>query len=263
MSGSIPHSIEALRFTQDRSPVSESSLANARPEDTSNATQTRASSDYVVSLSEEAQDLQAQESQTSAAQDASETEENGRTDEDAQQEDDSSNSQLTEEEQQEVEDLKARDKEVRIHEQAHASIGGQYASSPSYTYEQGPDGQRYITDGEVPIDISKVSGNPQATIDKMEQVYRAALAPAEPSSADRSIANEAQANITEARAELAKQAQDTDSNDVNPGTAGDNDNDSDDAQPPYSNSTGRSTFEAASPYRNSPNAQGGLIDLIA
>ena len=47
---------------------------------------------------------------------------------------------LTKEERKEVAELKDRDREVRRHEQAHANAGGQFAGSPSYTFERGPDG---------------------------------------------------------------------------------------------------------------------------
>ncbi|TMS88738.1 catalase, partial [Pseudoalteromonas sp. S201] len=40
--------------------------------------------------------------------------------------------QVLEHAQQQIKELKARDTEVRIHEQAHASVGGKYAGSPSY-----------------------------------------------------------------------------------------------------------------------------------
>lgn len=103
---------------------------------------------------------------------------------------------------QQIEKLQVRDDEVRAHEQAHASVGGQYAGTPQYEFKRGPDGQNYAVSGEVAIDIAKVSGDPHATIDKMEQVRAAALAPAQPSSQDRKIAAEASAIIAEARAEL-------------------------------------------------------------
>jgi len=110
-------------------------------------------------------------------------------------------------EQQEISELKARDAEVRAHEQAHASIGGQYAGSPSYDFDTGPDGQKYAVGGEVPIDVSEVANDPQATIQKMQQVKAAALAPAEPSGADRTIAAEAGRKILEARADLVSEHQ--------------------------------------------------------
>lgn len=108
---------------------------------------------------------------------------------------------LTEEEQAEVERLQARDREVRTHEQAHASVGGQYAGAPKYSYTQGPDGKRYATDGEVSIDVAAVPGDPEATIQKMQQVRAAAMAPANPSSADRAIAQQAAVTAAQARAE--------------------------------------------------------------
>lgn len=211
MSGSIPHSIEAQRFTSDRSNLSGNVLAYDATDHTESTSLARANSDYTVNVSEEAQELLSQEHNQQATNnaDAKEAkvaqEENPiENDKDESPEKDTDQA-LTEEEQHEVEQMKKRDEEVRVHEQAHASTGGQYAGSPSYTYEQGPDGKRYITDGEVPIDVSTIANDPQATIDKMRQVYRAALAPAEPSSADRSIANEAQQKMAEAMADLSKE----------------------------------------------------------
>lgn len=114
--------------------------------------------------------------------------------------------ELTEEEQAEVEDMKDRDAEVRTHENAHKSAGGQYAAAPSYTYETGPDGKRYITDGEVSIDIGEES-DPQDTITKMQVVKRAALAPAQPSAQDRQVYAEASQKEAQARQELNEQKQ--------------------------------------------------------
>lgn len=87
-----------------------------------------------------------------------------------------------------IRELAARDREVRAHEQAHQSVGGQYAGPMEFTYQRGPDGKRYAVGGEVSIDISKVPNDPQATLAKADQVRRAALAPAEPSSQDRQVA---------------------------------------------------------------------------
>lgn len=110
---------------------------------------------------------------------------------------------LTDAERDQVEKLKARDAEVKRHEQAHAAVGGQYASAPTYTFQLGPDGRRYAIGGEVKIDIAPVAGDPEATIDKMTVVKAAALAPAEPSSADRRVASLADAQRLEAVSELA------------------------------------------------------------
>lgn len=115
--------------------------------------------------------------------------------------------ELPPEEQKMVEELRARDREVRAHEMAHLSAGGQYASGPSYTYQMGPDGRRYAIGGEVQIDTSPES-DPEATIRKMEIVKRAAMAAAEPSAQDAKVAqladrrrNEAQQEINQRRSE--------------------------------------------------------------
>lgn len=121
-------------------------------------------------------------------------------------EDDAENdAELSEDEEEVVEEMAARDREVRAHEQAHAAVGGQYAGSPSYQFDQGPDGKRYAVSGEVPIDVSPVSGDPEATIRKMETVKRAALAPAEPSGQDRAVASTADALKMEAVGQLREQ----------------------------------------------------------
>lgn len=103
--------------------------------------------------------------------------------------------------------LKSRDIEVKAHEHAHATVGGQYAQSPSFKYQKGADGQRYAIDGEVKIDVSAVLGDPQATINKMKQVYAAAMAPVDPSSADIRVATEALKKMEEAKALLAEERQ--------------------------------------------------------
>lgn len=110
---------------------------------------------------------------------------------------------LTDEEQSEVEQLKARDTEVRTHEQAHQSAGGSYAGSPQYEYKTGPDGNKYITDGHVNIDIGKES-TPEKTIEKMRTVISAAHAPAQPSGQDLKVAAEAQQKMSEAQQELSE-----------------------------------------------------------
>lgn len=110
--------------------------------------------------------------------------------------------ELNDAEQAQVEKLKARDREVRAHEQAHATVGGQYAGAPSYTYQTGPDNQRYAVGGEVSIDTAPIEGDAEATVEKMDIVIAAALAPAEPSPQDRKVAALAQSQRAQAMAEL-------------------------------------------------------------
>jgi hypothetical protein len=113
--------------------------------------------------------------------------------------------ELTDEEKQVVAKLRERDAEVHRHEQAHAAAGGQYAGAPSYEYQQGPDGKQYAVGGETPIDVSPIPGDPEATARKMEQVRRAALAPADPSGQDQAIAAAASAAAAQASQEASKQ----------------------------------------------------------
>lgn len=114
--------------------------------------------------------------------------------------------ELTEEEQRIVRELQKRDAEVRRHELAHRTAGGPYTSAPIYQYTRGPDGKLYAVSGEVAIDVSPES-TPQATIAKMEIVIRAALAPADPSSQDRAVANQAKQTKLQAQAELREERQ--------------------------------------------------------
>lgn len=109
--------------------------------------------------------------------------------------------------QQLIRELQIRDKEVRSHEQAHATAGGAYTGTPSYSFEIGPDGQKYAVEGEVSVDLSPIKGDPQATIAKLQKVYNAALAPANPSVQDSRVANKAAQLIAQAQSELYAAAQ--------------------------------------------------------
>ncbi len=113
--------------------------------------------------------------------------------------------ELSAEELAEVKDLQARDKEVRAHEQAHKSAGGHYTGAAQFSFVVGPDGKRYAVGGEVPIDVSEIADDPQATIVKMQVVKRAAVAPAQPSAADRMVYSTASRIELNARAEMMAQ----------------------------------------------------------
>jgi hypothetical protein len=113
-----------------------------------------------------------------------------------------SDQELTESEKQQVQKLKQRDQEVRAHERAHMAAGaGLVQGGASFSMQRGPDGRMYAVGGEVKIDTS-AENDPDATIRKMQQVKRAALAPAEPSGTDRAVA--AQAGQVEAQARQEK-----------------------------------------------------------
>lgn len=111
--------------------------------------------------------------------------------------------ELNQEDQQVVQELKQRDQEVRTHEHAHVAAGGQYVrGGVQYEYQTGPDGKRYAVGGEVSIDTSPVSGDPEATIRKAQTIRRAALAPAQPSAQDRRAAAAASQMEMKARQEM-------------------------------------------------------------
>ncbi len=101
--------------------------------------------------------------------------------------------------------LKARDTQVRQHEQAHLSAAGSLAlSGATYVYQRGPDGVSYAIGGEVQIDTSP-GRTPAETIARARSIMAAALAPADPSGPDRAIAAQAQQLEQQALAEQAQQ----------------------------------------------------------
>ncbi len=116
--------------------------------------------------------------------------------------------ELTPEQQQQVDRLKQTDLKVRAHEQAHITVGADLVrGGPSFSYTTGPDNKRYAISGEVSIDVSP-GRTPEETIPKAQHIRATALAPADPSPQDHSIA--AQANQLElwARQELFAQQKD-------------------------------------------------------
>ena len=99
--------------------------------------------------------------------------------------------------------LQQRDREVHAHEAAHLTAAGTLAmGGANFSYQTGPDGRRYAIGGEVQIDVSAVPGDPQATLAKSEQIHRAAMAPAQPSAQDVSVAANASRMSAEARMEI-------------------------------------------------------------
>lgn len=111
-------------------------------------------------------------------------------------------SRLTAEEQSQVKQLQQRDQEVKAHERAHKAAGGRYVTGGGFTYQRGPDGQRYAIGGEVTIDAS-LSGSPRDKLQKAETIRRAALAPADPSPQDQRVASQAAMAAAEARSEIS------------------------------------------------------------
>lgn len=114
--------------------------------------------------------------------------------------------EISEQDLQQLRQLKSRDLVVRAHEAAHlAAASGIVVGSASYSYQRGPDGVQYAVGGEVSIDTSKVAGDPNATLQKAQQIQAAALAPTQPSSQDRAVAARAAKMAIEAKAEISLQ----------------------------------------------------------
>ncbi len=68
-----------------------------------------------------------------------------------------------------IRELKQIQQEVIAHEAAHQAAAGELGGGVSYTYTQGPDGQKYITGGEVPIRF-KEGATPEETLRNMQKV---------------------------------------------------------------------------------------------
>ena len=87
-----------------------------------------------------------------------------------------------------MQELEARDREVRAHEAAHlAAAGGLAMGGANFSLQRGPDGRMYAVGGEVSIDVSE-GRTPEETIARAERIRAAALAPAEPSAKDMQVA---------------------------------------------------------------------------
>lgn len=112
--------------------------------------------------------------------------------------------ELSQEEIDEVRRLKNLDGKVKAHEMAHKVAAGSLAGGgPYYEYEQGPDGVNYAVAGHVPIHVPETNDPEQALRDS-EKAYRAALAPADPSAADRAAAAQFSSRAAQARQQIAK-----------------------------------------------------------
>ena len=120
--------------------------------------------------------------------------------------------ELSEEQKNQIKELQKIDREVKAHEQAHLAAGaGLVRGGASYSYTQGPDGQKYATGGEVSIDMS-AENTPAKTEAKMQQVIAAAMAPADPSPQDYAVAATASKIATQARIEKVRQAREDNEN---------------------------------------------------
>lgn len=105
---------------------------------------------------------------------------------------------------QEIRQLQMTEQEVIKHEQAHKSVGGDLTGPVSYTYTNGPDEKRYIDGGEVSIQ-AKEGATPEETLNILQRVRDAALAPADPSPQDLRVAASASSQMQQVRSEIANE----------------------------------------------------------
>lgn len=187
----------SLNSIQPRNPVQELTLTSTRSESSSDLTQVERPSQSAI--------LPAQVvSVTTLSEEVAPTDENEASVSDrALGAQDSSFSTPDPAEAAQIRELAARDREVRQHELAHKSAAGSLAGAISFDYQRGPDGKLYAVGGEVDIRTTPASSDPADVVAYAEQVIRAALAPAEPSSQDRQVAAQARVMLAEAQAELA------------------------------------------------------------
>lgn len=184
--------------------------------------------------------------------------------------------ELSKAEEEQVQKLQQRDAEVRTHEQAHQATGGEHAGGASYSYQRGPDNRQYAVGGSVPIDVSPVADDPEATVQKAEKVRAAAMAPATPSGQDQQVAAKASQMASKARAEQAEEQMNPEKADDKDGlkvksTTDKNSDDSrtdtatDDAQKAAAAgitglATGLASQEVRSSHERSSTAKAGDID---
>ena len=114
--------------------------------------------------------------------------------------------ELDPEQEEQVNELAARDAEVKAHEAAHQAAAGGLAGAASYTYQQGPDGKMYAIGGEVPISAPS-SSSPEEALANARKIMAAATAPGDPSGQDMAVASSAAMMLVKAEQQLAQKAQ--------------------------------------------------------
>ena len=86
--------------------------------------------------------------------------------------------------------LQRRHRDVMRHEMEHYQTGQPHASFPQYFYVRGPLNRQFAISGIVKFDASPIRGDKKETLNKLEKLRRAALAPRTPSNQDRQVAAE-------------------------------------------------------------------------
>jgi len=113
---------------------------------------------------------------------------------------------LSGEEKRQLDNVQARDREVRAHEAASKAAARNLAQGGAGDeFETGPDGRRYPVAGGVSIGASPVPGDPQATLVKAQSIRCAANTPPQASAQDQPVAVRASHMEAEASRQLREQ----------------------------------------------------------
>ena len=104
-----------------------------------------------------------------------------------------------------IRDLKKLERDLMGREMEQARVGGGVTGRARHTVETGPDGARYVTDGDASPSIIR-GGSPEQELARARAVRRAAMAPASPSSKDLAVANEAARLARAAELEIDKRS---------------------------------------------------------
>ncbi|MDP6516301.1 MAG: putative metalloprotease CJM1_0395 family protein [Alphaproteobacteria bacterium] len=89
-----------------------------------------------------------------------------------------------------IDQLRARDREVRAHELLHYRTGRPHTRAPEYWFVVGPKGRRYAITGVTLFDTTLDPGDREGAIRKLQALKRAALAPRNPSRIDLRVARD-------------------------------------------------------------------------
>jgi hypothetical protein len=121
--------------------------------------------------------------------------------------------ELTPQDEAVIRNLKRLERDLMTREMEQSQAGGGVSGTARHLVETGPDGERYVTDGETSPSLVH-GGTPEQQLARARAVRRAALAPSTPSTRDLAVASEArrlerraEVKVDQASAEV-RQAQD-------------------------------------------------------
>ena len=106
-------------------------------------------------------------------------------------------------------------KTVEAHIRAHRSVGSGITGPANIQTTTSPDGKSYVASGDVPINTSIISDNPDIRLLKAKAIQRVALTPSDPSAIDRQVAQIGQQIVSETLIEKNKSTEASDEREPN------------------------------------------------